>query len=404
MARSNRTRIAGWGAVALLLAAGLAFAFWPRPVPVDLGVIDSGPLTVTVDDEGITRVREVYAVAAPLAGRVRRLDLDVGDVVEAGLPTVAPIQPSAPALLDERSRRQAEAEVQAARAAVGYARAERERVQAELDFLLAELDRARRLAERGTVSPVTLDRAEKEVNTAKAALDTAIAALEVRAYELEVARARLSDPAVEPGAPDACCVRVPAPADGVVLRVLQESEVQVAAGAVLVEIGDPGDLEVVVDLLSSEAVGVEPGAPATLTGWGGPQPLAARVRRVEPFGFTRVSALGIEEQRVNVILDLAAPPAERARLGHGFRVDAHIVVWHADAVPRAPLAALFREREGRAAFGVADGRARPRRVGIGRADGRLAQVTDGLSPGETVVLYPGDHIADGTRVAARDAP
>ena len=239
------------------------------------------------------------------------------------------------------------------------------------------------------------------MRTRKAALDSTIANLEVRAYELEVARARLTEPSAVEAGGEGCCVSVPSPADGRVLRVLQESETVVRAGATLVEIGDPSDLEVVVDLLSTDAVRVRPGAPAEVVGWGRDEALAARVRRVEPFAFTKVSALGIEEQRVNVVLDLEGDAAVRSALGHGYRVEARIEVARAEDAVKAPLAALFREGDDWAAFVVRDGRARLTRIRLGLNDGRWAEVTEGLQAGETLVAYPSDRVVDGVRVTSR---
>jgi HlyD family secretion protein len=283
-------RFLGPALVGIIVVAGLVYAFWPRPVPVDLAVVARGPLSVTVDGDGRTRVREVYVVSAPVAGRVLRIERHVGDAVVAGETVLATIEPGDPAFLDRRGRRQAEAAVEAAAAAKLLAEAELTRGLAELEFARADLDRASRLAERGTISERALDSAKLEYHTRDAAAAAARAALDVRLHELETARAALIEPGEDGGdESEACCVDVRAPVSGRVLTLVQESEAVVAGGAPLVEIGDPRDLEIVVDLLSSDAVKVGEGAPVRIEGWGGEGMLEGRVRRVEPTGFTKAS-------------------------------------------------------------------------------------------------------------------
>jgi len=390
-------------AAVLLVAAGLAYAFWPRPVFVDLAPVTRGPLQVTVGDEGRTRVRDVYVVSAPVSGRVLRIEAQVGDAVTAGDSVLATVEPTDPTFLDRRSQSEAEASAKAAEAAKALAEAELTRVRAELDFARAELHRARSLATRGNISQSALDRAELEYQTRRAGVASAQAALKVRAFELETARARLIVPGGEGDGRRAasCCVQVRAPESGRVLRVLHESEGVVTAGTPLIEIGDPRDLEVVVDLLSTDAVKVAEGARAMIEDWGGGPVLGGRVRRVEPYGFTKVSALGIEEQRVNVIIDFIDPPETWRALGHGFRVQVRIVVWQGADVLRLPMSALFREGDDWAVFVDNDGIARLRRVTIGRANSLQAQVLKGLAEKDRVILHPGDRIADGTRIVRR---
>jgi HlyD family secretion protein len=395
-----RRTIAGTAA-ALAVAVTLVYAFWPRPVPVDMATVERGDLTVHIDAEGETRVRDVYVVSAPIAGRMLRIERKAGDVVTAGKTLLARIQPSAPTFLDARSRRQAEAEVKAAEAAMLLARAERDRAAAELDYADAELERARALSSRGNISASNLDRAEMEVKTRRAALATAGAQLEVRRFELETARAALIEPAARLDEIGTCCVDLPAPIDGSVLRILTESEGVVQAGTPLVEIGDPRDLEIVVDLLSSDAVKVAPGAAVLIGGWGGGQDLKGTVRRVEPFGFTKTSALGIDEQRVNVIIDFDGDPEQRAKLGHGFRVDTRIEIWRGEGLLTLPVSALFREGDTWAVFAVRDARAVLTPVDIGQRNGRRAEVLNGLQAGDRVILHPSDRIDDGIAVEAR---
>ncbi|MEE9301603.1 MAG: HlyD family efflux transporter periplasmic adaptor subunit [Alphaproteobacteria bacterium] len=392
------------GVCGVLLAGGLVYAFWPRPVPVDLGEASRGSLRVTVDDEGRTRVKEVYVVSAPVAGHARRIEIHVGDEVVTGETVLAEIQEPEPTFLDVRSKRQAQAEVKAAEAAKTFAEAEVERARAEIEFARTELERARLLAARGNISQRALDNAELEVKIHTTAVATTEASLRVREFELETARAALIEPG-EDGAFAAteskCCVEVRAPVSGRVLRVLHESEGVVAAGTPLVEIGDPRELEVEVDLLSSDAVNVVEGAEVEIVRWGGGEMLAGRVRRVEPYGFTKVSALGIEEQRVNVIIDFTDPPENWRPLGHGYRVETRIVVWRGDDVLKLPLSALFRDGGAWAVFVLDDGRARLRHVGVGRMNSVEAQILDGLDEGEQVVLYPSDRVFDDVRIIAR---
>ena len=392
-------------AAALLVLAGLVYAFWPRPISVSLVAAERGPLLVTIEDEGETRVKEVYTISAPLAGRVARFDGHVGDLVTAGETVVATIQPSDPTLHDVRTHSELEAAVRAAEAARDLARAHVASVAAAKDFSDAEFKRSRELAERGTVSRSLLDRARMEARTKAAELAEARAQLRVREFELETARAALLGPESARTAKtgELCCFKVRAPVSGTILRVFRESEAVVQAGAPLVEIGDPADLEIVVDLLSTEAVKVSAGDAVLIDGWGGEGSLNGRVRRVEPFGFNKVSALGIEEQRVNVIIDFTDPRERWSRLGHGYRVLARIVRWRGEDVLQVPLSALFRAEGAWALFRIDDGRARRVKVGVGHMNDRAAEIRSGLEAGDIVLLHPSDRIEDGVRVVARKA-
>jgi HlyD family secretion protein len=405
--RIDWRRVALVALVAIGLAVGFVWAFQPRPVPVDLALIEQGPLRVTVDEEGETRVRDVYVVSAPVDGRLLRIEAEVGDPVRAGRTVLASLQPQPPTFLDRRARRAAEARLSAAEAAVELAEAQVKRVDAELAFARTELRRAERLVRSDHISEQASDRAELEVETQEAALAEAEARLEMHRQEQARARADLIEPVITGDAgfdPDACCVAITAPVDGTLLAVHHESEQVVRAGTPLIEIGDPRDLEIVVDLLSTDAVKVEPGADATIEAWGGGQVLNARVRRIEPAGFTKVSALGIEEQRVNVILDFVDPPEQWQALGHDYRVEARITVWHGDDVLLVPLSALFRVGEHWAVFVAEEGRAALHTVRIGHRDGRVAEVLEGLTAGVQVILHPSDRIADSVRITSRTEP
>lgn len=390
-----------WGVVAAGVGAALVWAMAPRPVLVDLATIDRAALEVTVEDEGVTRIRDVYTVSAPTAGKMLRSPLTVGDPVVAGKTVVARFEPGDPIFLDARARRVAEAAVEAAKSGVTLAEAQVDQARSQLAFARGDLRRAAELAETRTIAERALEKARLDVATAESAVASALATLDVRRRELESARAQLIQPG-EGGVPSAaCCIDVLAPVDGRVLKLIAESEQVVPAGSPLVEIGDPGDLEIVVDLLSRDAVRVEPGQPARIDSWGGEGTLAARVRRVEPTGFTKVSALGIEEQRVKVVLDFVDPPETRRRLGHVFRVVARIAVWRGESIVTVPIGALFRSGESWAVFSLADGRARLRPIVVAERNQRLARVVSGLTEGERVVLHPSDSLRDGTRAEPR---
>ncbi len=395
-------RLVFWGSLLAVLLAGLFFSFRPRPITVDMTMVHRGELVVTVDDEGETRVRDIYVLSAPVAGRMLRIDADVGDLVIASETIVAEIEPIDPAFLDPRSEAQARADVSAAESAESLARAEVDQAQAELDFAEAEWIRARELIREKTISQRELDDAERIHKTRRAALATARAALQVKAFELASARAVLLSPTQTQASHGHCeCVPIRAPIDGRILQILHESESVVIAGQPLVEIGDPSDLEIVVELLSSDAVKVTAGQRVIVEGWGGDKPLRGQVQRVEPFGFTKISALGIEEQRVRVIVDFTSPRDDWQRLAHGYQVEARIVIWEDDSVLTLPLTALFREGDTWAVFAENEGRAELRRVEIGRTNGIEAEIVSGLRHGELVVLHPSDRVADGVRIVAR---
>jgi HlyD family secretion protein len=387
-------------ALGLGLLALIAWALWPQPVPVDLGTVSRGALEVTVEDEGITRIHDVYTVSSPILGKMLRSPREVGDKVVADKTLIAEIQPAAPTFLDVRSQRVNQAAVQAAQAGVELAEAQIKQHESQLEFAKGDLRRAQELAVSKTISARALDKAKLDVDSAETAVASAKATLEVRRRELESARARL----MQPGDIDASArtaVQVRAPIDGVVLKLIAESEQVVPPGAPLVDIGNPNDLEIAVDFLSRDAVRIKPGQPARIESWGGDKVLSAKVKRVEPTGFTKISALGIEEQRVKVILEFTGPPTEWRELGHGYRVVARVVVWHSDDVLKVPLGALFRQGNDWAVFVATDGRAKLRLIKIGERNLHNARVLDGLKDGEQVVLHPSDRVHDGVRIEPR---
>jgi HlyD family secretion protein len=376
----------------------LVWAFMPRPVEVELAEVGPRTLEVAVEEEGEARIREVFTVSATIAGKLQRIRLHAGDHVTEHETVVAAIGPAAPVLLDSRSRAVAEATAAAAQAAVDLARAQLAQADATMEFMTGEANRAIALYERGAVSQRTFDNAIRDGKTAEAAVSSALANLAVREQELESALAVLqSDRGDET---DRCCIEVLAPVSGRVLRVLTESEQVVQPGTPILEIGDPGNLEIVVDLLSRDAVRVTEGAKATITSWGG-APIPAIVERVEPSAVTKVSALGIDEQRVTVILSLAAPSEDWQALGHGFRVIARIVLWRKEAVLTVPVGALFRDGANWATYVVRDGRAALHRITLGQRNEDLAEVLDGLEAGDQVVLHPSDQVAEGISIRTR---
>ncbi len=390
-------------AILLGLGAFFIYAFSPKPVPVDMTEVTRGPMQVAVTDEGYTRVHDVFVVSAPVTGYLLRIQSEVGDVVKTGSTPLAELLPTHPQFLDERGRRQAQAAIRSAEAALKLSSAERRDAEAQLNFARADANRARKLATKGHISKVEVERIELALDSAEAALDTARAAERVSQGELENARAALIEP--HPGKPALNrekIVEVTAPVSGRVLRLLQESERVVPVGTPLLEIGNPGELEIVIDLLSRDAVRVQPNAPVNITNWGGEQPLHGRVRLIEPYGFTKISALGIEEQRVNVIVDFIDPREVWSRLGHGYRVDAAIETWRAQDVVQVPTGALFRHQKSWALFRVIGGHAVRTEIDIGHNNGQVAEVLSGVEPGEIVVLHPSERIADGIEVVQRE--
>ncbi|MDJ0917578.1 MAG: HlyD family efflux transporter periplasmic adaptor subunit [Woeseiaceae bacterium] len=401
MNAKNR-RIVIWSCVGVVVLFGLVLSFKPRPLLVDLATAATGPMTLTVGDEGETRVVDVFVISSPITGRLRRIETEPGDPVIANTSIVAQIEPTEPELLDPRTEAEAKAQLSAAESAETLARSELDKAAAELRFAETELERSRNLARQGTISERDLDASERAYETARAALGSAQASMQVRRYELERAQAHLMSPSDASDLRTVCaCVDVSSPIDGQVLRVLRDSEGFVNAGEPLMEIGAPDRLEVVVDLLSSDAVKVAAGDAAFIENWGGSDALEARVRRVEPFGFTKVSALGIEEQRVNVVLDILSPPEEWTRLGHGYQVDVRVVLWHEDNVLRVPMTALFRDGSDWALFVNTNGLAEKRILEVGNTTSSQAQIIAGLEDGEEFVLYPGESVEEGVRIAAR---
>lgn len=392
-----------WLAAGAVLALLLILAFRPQQIAVDIAEVVQGPMQVTVRDEGRTRVRNEYVVSAPVGGRLLRIDYKPGAMLQAG-DILARIVPGAPAFLDARAQAEARADVQSAAAALAAAQSELDRAEAQERFARTELERVTELHARELISVDTYDRARLELRIAESAAAQARENVRMREAGLDAARIRLTQPGATAadGTITGSTVDVVAPVSGRVLRVAQESESVIAAGAEVVSLGDPNDLEVVVEMLSTDAVQVRPGADVIIENWGREdEPLHGRVRLVEPYGFLKISALGVEEQRVNVIVDFTGPPSEWASLGHGYRVEAAIVTWAADDVVQASVASLFRSRGEWAVFRFENGRAALTTVEVGRNNGRNAQILSGLGAGDSVILYPGESISDGVRIRKR---
>jgi HlyD family secretion protein len=413
----------------LWIAAGVAAlvlvvrAFQPMPVLVDIGDVARGRLRVTVDDDGFTRVRERYAISAPVQGRLLRPPLDPGDAVRAGETVVAEFVPVAPELLDPRSRQEAQARLLRAEAARHEAEARREQAAADLKYAVAELQRMRELAKRKIQAQGALDEAVRDEQRAREGGRAASFAVQVAEFERDLAQASLQESSVEQlaetaGGPSAAGrggtdgaedrgLTLHSPITGTVLRVFEENTRTLAAGTPILEVGNTAALEVVADYLSQDAVKVRPGMDVLVEGWGGEmahgeeQTLSGRVRVVEPGGFTKTSALGVEEQRVNIIVDPADDDAGWAALGDGYRVELRIVLLDRADLLIVPMGAVFREGDAWMVFVDERGKARKRTIEIGAHNGLEAEIVGGLEAGERVVLYPSTLIADGTPIAAR---
>jgi HlyD family secretion protein len=388
----RRIKRFAWVVLAVGLAAALAVGLRPHPVAVETTLASRGTLLVTVDEDGRTRVKDRYLVSAPLAGTVARIGLKPGDSVDRGA-IVARIVPAAAPLLDPRSRAESQARVAAARAAMSQAGTTVERARAAHGLATRDAERQRMLLRGGATAPQMVEQAETAERMRQEELASSEFGLKVAASELRLAQAALA----RIGAPGREEFTVRAPVRGHVLRVLQESEAAVQPGTPLLEIGNPLALEVVVDVLTTDAVDIRPGAPVRIERWGGDSALTGHVHRVEPSAFTRLSALGVEEQRVNVIIDLDPARARWARLGDGYRVEASIAIWEGHDRLTVPAGAVFRHGDGWATYVVDRGRARLRAVELGRSNGSLVEVLQGLSPGIRVILYPTDNVTDGVR-------
>jgi len=404
-AKKRSSLILTAGAV-LLVVGAMVWAFWPKPTMVDMGVVTLGTMRLTIDEEGRTRVRDAYVVSTPVAGQLQRVSVQSGDPVLRGKTIVAHMRPTNLAALDVRTREQALAAVNATQAALRVARADLNASLANRDLAQTEFARTEQLVKRGISSDAALERAQQTARVAQANVDTAEAAISMREAEIANAQAKLigfNDQGLA-SAVGAASDDIPlyAPADGRILRVIQQSETSLPAGTPIMEIGNiANDLEVVGELLSTDAVQVAVGDPVIIADWGGPTELTGEVIRVDPFAITQYSALGVEEQRVNVVIAFANPPEDYRGLGHGFRVETQIIIWEAEETLIVPASALFRSRDTWVVFVVVNGVAQLRAIEIGPNNGIEAQVMSGLSKDERVILYPSSGLSEGMSVVER---
>ena len=380
-------RVATIGAAIVFLGAIAGYALRPEVIAVETGVAARGPMRVTIDEDGRTRVRNRFVIAAPVAGRLERLTLREGDQVSRGQ-TVAWI---APLPLDSSAHRVATARLQSALALQREAASRVDQVKIALEQSRNTERRREALLAAGAISPELREQAVADSRSRAEELDAALSRSRAAKADVDAARAAL----VPSNGNAASMVRVQSPVRGRVLRVPEPSERVVAASTPILELGDAAALEVIADVLSSDAVRIHPGNAVEIVEWGGDHPLTGRVRSIEPSAFTRVSALGVDEQRVNVLVDIPDPPAS---LGDGFRVEIRANVWDANDVLRIPSSSLFQRGGGWAVFVVEDGRAHRRSVEVGHRTGAVAEITSGLKAGERVILFPSDKVDDGSRV------
>ena len=389
--------------ILLGISAGLvALAMKPKPVEVDAGEVTIGAMQLTIDDDGETRVRDRYLVSAPLAGRLVRIDCDPGDAVKKG-DVLATVLPAAPDLLDPRAHAQARAAVDAAEASIRNAEAHAKAREDDLSLLEKARRRSQVLHEKGNIADAEFEQAESAYIAGKNAITAAKAAVEVARFELEQAKTALLhfDTPQLATQTEVRDYTILCPIDGTVLRIEEKSSRMLQVGEPLLEIGDAGELEMRIDVLSQDAVRIQPGQKVIVEHWGGEQPLSGRVRLVEPSAYTKVSALGVDEQRVDVIADFDSLAGQGTSLAHGYRIEARIVVWEGDKVTKVPVGALFRERSDWAVYRIDGQVARLSTIKLGRNNGEVAEVLSGLDPGDRVILHPGDRISEGTLIVPR---
>lgn len=393
---SLRTLI--WATVLLAMVLAGAMAMIPKPVDVEMAMVVEGPLQVTVQEDGKTRIREKYIVSAPVAGRVSRIELEPGDVVKGDETLLAVIQPSDPEMLDARSRAEADARVQAAEAAIRRTESNAEQAKIDLDLNNVKFERAKKLWKNKAISTDEYDVAKSEFLASSQAIKSAKFDSEIAKFELQMARAAASQYGELPNEASAEPFELYAPIAGKVLRVFKESSSVVNVGTPLLELGDPQNLEMEIDLLSTDAVRVKPGAELTIEHWGGESPLRGIVRTIEPAAFTKISSLGVEEQRVNIIADFDETPERISRLGDGYRIEGEITVSELSNALLIPNSALFRYRQQWNVLKVVDNRAVMQAVTVGLQNETQSQIIDGLTAKEQVIVYPSDEVGSGTRV------
>jgi len=385
--------------IAIVVIGLLVWGYWPQPVWVEAVAVKRAPMTVSIEEEGRTRVIDRYVIAAPVDGVTCRVQMSVGDQVIQG-EVLLGITPLESQVLDPRSRAEAKARVAAAKSALESARDQAQSVKATVDYNNREVKRLRPLFEKGVITRGELDRAEMNQRTAKSNFHSARHAVEVATYELQAARSVLEYHAGTQREP-AESVPVTSPINGRILKIHHECEGPVRTGEPLLEVGNPEVLEIEVDVLSSDAVKIKPGMDVLFDRWGGEQPLQGIVRNIEPVGFTKTSALGVEEQRVLIIADFTSPKEQWQRLGDGYRVDAQFMLWREDNVLQVPASSVFRHNDGWAVFVIENRRAQQREVKIGQRNGLIAQILEGLQEGQQVINHPSDQVEDSVRVKVR---
>lgn len=390
-------RLITWS-LGLALLGLIGYGLRPRPVEVETGTVSRGPLTVHVVEEGKTRIRNRYVVSAPVAGQMRRVLLKNGDPVKAGETIVTSIEPALSPLLDPRAKAEAEARLQATGAGKLKAAQALDMAHTAERFALQNWERAKKLVQAKTISDTDRDNSERDYEMRARETRAAEFALKIAEYEHAQAQATLVQ--IEtPG--NSAVVEVRSPVNGFVLRVMQESATIVTPAVQILEVGDRSDIEIEAEILSRDAVAIKPGAAVGIEQWGGDKPLEGRVRLVEPAAFTKISALGVEEQRVIVLSDLINPPPEAEKLGDRYRVEVRVAVWHGDDVLLVPAGALFREGSEWKTFVFEDGVARKKTLEAGHSDGRMTEVLKGLEAGTEVLLHPPDTVKDGSAVQKR---
>lgn len=387
--------------IGVAVFAAIVSALRPSPTPVEVATVSTGPLTVSVLEEGKTRIRHRFVVSPPMAGLLERVRLRAGAPIKAGETVLATIQPQPSSFLDPRSQAEAEARVKGADASRSQRGMQVERAKSALALAEKEMARAKELKSSGAIATKEWDTAENQVNMLTRELSAAEFSMQVAEFEFAQAQAVLSMQAKNPTADKSEAYKIVAPVDGFILNIFEESSRVITPGTPIMEVGDPNDLEAEIELLSSDAVGVQPGATVSIEHWGGDRPLRARVSLVEPGGFTKISALGVEEQRVKVRVDLVDPLPPGKFLGDRYRVEARIITWHSDSVLQVPTGALFRRGNDWMTFLVESGKARTTKVDILHNNGTAAEVVGGLKQGQTVIVHPPDAVADGQAVKPR---
>lgn len=385
----------------LAVAGSIVYGFLPRPVAVDMAQVSRGLLQVTVDEDGKTRIKERYIISAPINGLLQRITLHPGDEVRIDKSLLATIEPNIPTLLDPKEKIQAEAKVKAAKAAKNQVQAKLSQAQKNYFFADSEVKRQQKLLVKDAVSLKELEDAERQVYVTREEVKSAQFAILIADYEVEIAEAVLKTVEAYTGNSPVDRFHILSPITGKVLKVFQEDAAAITAGKQLLEVGDPRDLEVEVDVLSSDGVKIKPGARVYLEHWGGDHVLNGLVRLVEPAAFLKISALGVEEQRVNVIIDLLDPPEKRKTLGDAYRVEARIVIWEGKDVLKIPAGALFRHNESWAVFRVINGQAQLQLVRVGKSNGLETEILEGLSEEDVVVVHPSDKVKTGVLVVPR---